>query len=269
VINRLKWIAENGDDPENERRARFAAWWLSNDPPRSFWKNALMPVIYGQTHMSMTNTISKYLRDEVQDFLADKDLRVHELASVMASIMLEVVKQALPNYLGLSKWLAKTAGLMMDKGMRPYWFTPNGLAVESYSETGDEDCIDLTLAGRIVKFQHTQGVPGRFNRKRTARRLVPDFVHSQDAAFMQRFVTHWRMYKQPISTVHDCFGTNLGSIGTMRKELNDQWARFYSINYLAKHRAMVEALIKAPVPEPPMLGTLDGSRIGENPFLFC
>lgn len=269
IVNRLKWITESEDQPDNERTAKFAAWWLKHDPPRSFWKKALMPVIYGQTHMSMTDTIVRYLRDEVKDFLADEGLRIHELASVMASIMLSIAKEALPNYLNLSKWLAATAGLMMDKGIRPYWFTPNGLAVESYSESGDRDQMELTLAGRTVHFSHTQGTPGKFNRKRTARRLVPDFVHSHDAAFMQRFVSHWRTYDRPISTVHDCFGTNLGSVGILRKELNDQWARFYSVDYLAKHRAMVEALVQAPVPELPMVNTLERSRIGENPFLFC
>jgi DNA-directed RNA polymerase len=98
---------------------------------------------------------------------------------------------------------------------------------------------------------------------------VPDFVHSHDAAFMQRFVAHWKTYQRPISTVHDCFGTTLGSVETMRKELNDQWARFYSVDYLARHKAMVETLVQEPVPEPPMLNTLERSRLGENPFLFC
>jgi DNA-directed RNA polymerase len=269
VISRLRWIAENEDHPDNERRARFAAWWLKHDPPRSFWKKALMPVIYGQTHMAMCDTIAMYLRDEVKDFLADEGLRIVELASVMASIMLEVTKEALPNYLGLSRWLAAAAGLMMDKGIRPYWFTPNGLAVESYSETGTRDQMELTLAGRAIHLSHTEGTPGQFNRKRTARRLVPDFVHSHDAAFMQRFVAHWKTYQRPISTVHDCFGTTLGSVETMRKELNDQWARFYSVDYLARHKAMVETLVQEPVPEPPMLNTLERSRLGENPFLFC
>ena len=97
---------------------------------------------------------------------------------------------------------------------------------------------------------------------------MPDYIHSHDAAFLQRFVSHWGSYKHPISCVHDCFGTTLEHAGTLRKELNDQWHRFYSVDYLTRHQGMVEILLGKEVPAPPIVGTLDRNKVGENPHLF-
>jgi hypothetical protein len=60
----------------------------------------------------------------------------------------------------------------------------------------------------------------------------------------------------------------LEHVETLRSELNDQWHRFYSVDHLRKHKEMVEVLLGEEVPDPPMVGTLDRSRIGENRYLF-
>jgi len=57
-------------------------------------------------------------------------------------------------------------------------------------------------------------------------------------------------------------------VETMRSELNDQWARFYSQDYLTFLQGYVAALTELEVPAPPKVGDLDRNEIGENPFLF-
>ena len=99
---------------------------------------------------------------------------------------------------------------------------------------------------------------------------MPDFIHSMDAAFLQRFVYHWdQTYGHPLSTVHDCFGTTLEHVSMMRVELNDQWARFYSEDHLARHKGTSEISLQKELPNPPMVATLDKERMGENRYLFC
>ena len=66
---------------------------------------------------------------------------------------------------------------------------------------------------------------------KTRRRIVPDYIHSYDSAFLIRFVDHWSNYGHPIEVVHDCFGTTIDHVETMHRELQDQWARFYSTNF--------------------------------------
>jgi len=267
VNSRVRWMLRHGALDTKQREC--FEWWDKQVIPRSLWKKALMPVIYGRSYMSLTETINVYLRDELNNFLNEEGVRVLDLSRTLASTINEVVKEALPHVRDLAKWLSTLSAMQIDAGLRPYWFTPNGLAVECYASESHVDRIELNLAGRKMTVSVREPSSLKPDKRKTARRLVPDFIHSQDAAFLERFVHHWGTYKHPINTVHDCFGTTLRHVSMMRAELNDQWARFYSVDHLERHRAMVSDLLKVPVPTPPRVGTLDRTRIGENPYLFC
>ena len=264
VIGKLKWRAAHENDPQQQ----LCQWWIATDIPRKVWKAALMPVVYGRSYRSLVDVIASYLRDDLQDFLTPEGLRVLELAQCLASELNTVVNECLPNCRSLSKWLAKTAAIQMDAGLRPYFFSPLGLGIETWATDGKQDVVELNLAGRKLKVS-VRDKGTTINRRRTNSKLVPDFIHGHDAAFLHTFVNHWDAYKHPIATVHDCFGTTLENVATMGAELCDQWSRFYSVDYLARHRKMVQEVCKKDVPEPPMVNTLDPFRLGENPYLFC
>ena len=264
VMVRVKWRAEDDSD----RQRHLYRWWTEMEIPRSVWKDALMPIIYGRSYQSLADGIVNYLRDVEQNFLTKEGYRVMELARVLATQINDVVKEALPHVRDLSRWLSITAKVQMDSGLRPYFFSPNGLAVETYATESRGDRLDLNLAGRTVRL-HVREKGTEINRRKTCSKLVPAFIHGHDAAFLQRFVTHWENYKHPIATVHDSFGTTLQHIDTMQAELNDQWARFYSVDYLNRHWCMVQEVCKRDVPPPPMQDTLDRNDLGNNPYLFC
>jgi DNA-directed RNA polymerase len=266
VVARLKWIRDH--EEMDERRTKTVAWWCRHRIPRSLWKKVLMPIIYGRSYLSLAETIKLYLRDEVEDFLTEEGLRIVDLALVLATITTKVVNEALPNVRDLSRWLTQLSNMQIDAGHRAYWFTPNGLAVECYQSDSRQDQIELTLGRRTISVGVRDATGCPVNKRRTSRKLVPDFVHSMDAAFLQRFVAHWATYDHPIATVHDCFGTTLEHVGTLQSELNDQWHRFYSVDHLTRHQGMVEMVLGKEVPAPPIVGTLDRSKVGENPFLF-
>ena len=252
------------------RKRECLEWWASHPIPRSMHKKMFMPVIYGRSFLSLTQTVREYLRDEVEDFLTDEGLRVVDLAQVLASAAHETIKRCFPQVGNLSRWLGYIGELQMKQGIRPHWMTPNQLLIQSYSNVTEKDYIDLRIANRSVRVEQRDQDKNKFNVARTKRKMVPDFVHSMDAAFLQRFVCHWHeAYGYPLSTVHDCFGTTLDHAVTLRKELNDQWSRFYSVDHLGRHRDAAELSLMCEVPEPPVVGTLDRNRMGENPYLFC
>ena len=219
------------------RQRQCLEWWSEHPVPRSLHKKMFMPVIYGRSFLSLKQTVKEYLRDEVQDFLTDEGLRVTDLAQVFASAAHETIKRNFPQVGNLARWLGHIGELQMKQNIRPHWLTPNGLMVQSYSNVTEFDYIDLRVANRAVRVRGRDQNKKVFNVQRTKRKMVPDYVHSMDAAFLQRFVCHWHdTYGHPLSTVHDCFGTTLDHAVTLRKELNDQWARFYSVDYLERHR---------------------------------
>lgn len=252
------------------RERQCLEWWAAHPVPRSLHKKIFMPVIYGRSFLALKQTIREYLRDEVEDFLTDEGLRVTDLAQVYASAAHQTLKRSFPQVGNLARWLGKIGAMQMKQNIRPHWFTPNGLMVQSYSNVTVRDYVDLRVANRTIKVQQKDQDKTTFNVERTKRKMVPDYVHSMDAAYLQRFICHWHdTYGHPISTVHDCFGTTLDHVVTLKAELNDQWARFYSVDHLAIHKATAEASLMCELPEPPVVGTLDRERLGENPYLFC
>jgi DNA-directed RNA polymerase len=254
----------------DERQRQHLEWWAAHPVPRSLHKKIFMPVIYGRSFLALKQTLREYLRDEVEDFLTDEGYRVSDLAQVYASAAHQTLKRSFPQVGNLARWLGKIGAMQMKQNIRPHWFTPNGLMVQSYSNVTVGDYVDLRVANRTIKVQQKDQDKTTFNVERTKRKMVPDYVHSMDAAYLQRFICHWHdTYGHPISTVHDCFGTTLDHVVTLRAELNDQWARFYSVDHLARHKATAEASLMCELPEPPVVGTLDRERLGENPYLFC
>jgi DNA-directed RNA polymerase len=263
---RLKAKLEEEEDPKGQILIR---WWLDHRPGRKLWKQAFMPLVYGRSYLSLSEVITAYLKDNQENFLTDEGIRILDLAKCLASVVHEVGKEIMPSVMGLQKWLGEAAKLQIDAGYRPHWYTPDGLMVESYSSDSSLDWIQLSLANRKVRLvcQNDEGAP--INKRKSISGLGAHFVHSQDAAFLRKFVSHWSTYQHPISTVHDCFGTTVDKAGMLRSELNDQWARFYSIDYLTYYQGFVQALTGKTMPPPPRVGNLDRNKIGENPFLFC
>ena len=110
-------------------------------PTGSSGRQAAMPLIYGRSYQSMVEEIELYLRDEVKDFLTDQGLRITELSRVMASSVFRVAKQSLPNLRDLADWLSKGAKLQIEKGVKPCFFTPNGMQVQSYGSTTHKSAL--------------------------------------------------------------------------------------------------------------------------------
>ena len=267
ITSQLNWQREV--DQPSETRKRCIQWWCEHEIPRSLFKEMIMPLIFGRTYQSLTTTINNYLRDELSDFLTNGDLRVIDLSNCLAQITHQEVKAAMPHANDLSRWLNKLAGMQMDAGLRPYWFSPTGLAVECYSYEQRCDSFKLLLGSRTIRVTQRVADGQKFDKRKSRTKLMPSYIQSFDAAFCLKFAAHWKNFNHPLSTVHDCFGTTLQYVDTMRDELCDQWARFYSKDYLTHHQGLVAMLTRKKVPDPPLMGTLDRSRVGENINLFC
>ena len=253
------------------RELECLRWWNDHGLGRDLIKKSVMPVLYGRSHQTLIAGINEYLRDELDGFIdrENDNLRAFDLSICLSKYIHQAVKGLLPSVGALSCWLRAVAKAQMDRGHRPYWLTPNGLLVESYSNSSNTQKFELVLSGRTVRFQcdDKEGTP--IDRRRSLSKITADYIHSMDAAFMERFVWHWgNTYKHPIVTVHDCMATTLDNVVNMHLELHDQFYRFYSEDHLRIMHYNLERQLNCHLPKPPRQGDLDSKRIGENPFLF-
>jgi len=246
----------------DELLKKYLRWWLDNWPGRELFKPAIMPIIYGRRYLSMQQEIAELLVARFCHSQSPEGYQAMSLASALSKLILAGVGECLPGVLNLSRWLRKAGSGLIKKEVRPYWHTPNGLRIESYSSLTKKKSMRLVLSGKVVPIQIRDGEGQPL--KGSVSHLTADYVHSMDAAFLQRFVHEW---PHEIVTVHDCFATTLDQVGNMRSRLNQSFNSFYQHDYLYEYwRQLVE--IVPSLPHPPCFGELDICRIGENPFLF-
>lgn len=258
----LSMAAEHYNNEGDELVRKYLRWWLDNWPGRELFKPAVMPVIYGRRYLSMQHQIAEQLVTQFSHSQSPEGYQAFSLASVLSRLILAGVGLCLPGVLDLSRWLNQAGSGLIRKGIRPYWHSPNGLRIESYSSLTRKKEMKLVLSGRKVSIQIKDGEGEPL--KGTVSHLTADYVHSMDAAFLQRFVHEW---PHEIVTVHDCFATTIDQVGKMRGELNGSFNRFYQRDYLYEHwQELVK--ITPSLPPPPCFGELETDRIGENPFLF-
>ena len=255
----------------NEADQKCLDWWVEHGVTRKLVKEATMPIIYGRSHMTLMHGIQVYLREHMSGFIdreAD-NLRAVELSVCLAKYIHRAVKGLMPSVGCLAGWLRAVAKVQIECGHRPYWLTPNGVLVESYSNEANVKQHQLVLSGRTVKFQCDDHEGAPLDKRKSLSKLAADYVHSMDASFLEQFVWHWgNAYNKPIITVHDCMATTLDNVSMMRTELQDQFSRFYSVNHLEVMHYNLQRELNKPLPAPPVLGDLKVSKIGENPFLF-
>ena len=256
---------------DREADQKCLDWWLEHGVTRKLVKEACMPIIYGRSHQTLMRGIQEYLRDHLSGFIdrESENLRAVELSVCLAKYIHRAVKGLLPSVGCLAGWLRAVAKVQMECGHRPYWLTPNGLLVESYSSEANVKKHQLVLSGRTVKFQCDDREGAPLDKRKSMSKLAADYVHSMDAAFLEQFVWHWgNTYNKPIITVHDCMATTLDNVSMMRTELQDQFSRFYSVSHLEVMHYNLERELNKSLPAPPVLGDLKVQKIGTNPFLF-
>jgi DNA-directed RNA polymerase len=264
IAAKVKDVAlKDYENQSDELVKLYIAWWLDNWPDRSLFKPAIMPVIYGRRHYSMRRELATLLVDRFSHSQSPEGCQAVALANCLSRLILIGVGECLPQLLELARWLSRAGSALIAEGTRPYWYTPNGLRIESYSSMTRKKRMALMLSGRKVSIQIRDGSGEPL--KGTVSHLAADYIHSVDAAFLQRFVSQWT---HEIVTVHDCFATTLDKIGTMRSQLRDSFREFYQPDYLYQHWLHLRRHEGIELAPPPSVGSLDLDAIGQNPYLF-
>ena len=260
-------------DPPLKHETYCKQWWKKEGISRELVKPCVMPLVYQRSYQSMVEIIDEHVRLRLNNFLTEDGIRTIDLAHTLARFLHQACKEILPGVNSLHRWLVKVAKEQMKQGYRPYWVTPNGLGIESYSTSKEAETITLAVAGRKIRVKTlADDTPAgsSTDQKKSTTQLSADFCHSHDAAFLQRFVWHWgNTYGHPIITIHDCIGVPLDKLTLLRKELPDQFSRYYSEDHLGRMHRQLEKELKVTLPPPPMEHTLKVERIGENPYLFA
>ena len=271
----LGLVKSEAHDPFHKK----ANWWQQNgkiEIDRALIKEAVMPVIYNRSHLTLLTAIrhhieAVYVNFNVPSHDGGEDLKSSELAAYLADKVNKAVEKIIPSVSRLDKWLRQYSDTFPDNRM-PGFMSANGLWITTGKLGHKYERCHLTVSGRTVTFKARENTTS-VDKQASRNGLSAHYIHSLDAAFLERFVNHWaRCYQKPMVTIHDCFGTTLENVALMRKELRDQFSRFHSDDHFIRPSlyAVTHNMPAARKLQPaPAVDDLLLTKIGENPFLFC
>lgn len=242
----------------------FISRWLKHGIKRSLVKRSVMTLPYGSTMFSARDFILKDYMMDVQPEEFEKEeyqFAALELAKVLWKSIGEVVIKARE----AMQWLQESSSTIMKHQDHIDWETPTGFVVrQNYKMPEEIGQIRVSLFDEHITLY---AVGKKADKRRHRNGIAPNFVHSLDAAHMQRVAI--RCQKEGISSmamIHDDFGTHAKHAARFNKIIREEFFEMYKKDYF---EMFYERYKHLGIKEPPSKGSLDLSKVLDSPYFFC
>jgi DNA-directed RNA polymerase len=265
VTRRLK-------DIDDHTARAWLSWFPNGRMPRAAAKRSVMTLPYGCTPWSSTQYVADWFEEELRLGKASPwgterywphvvDLSRHLWAAIQA---------VLGRALECMEWLRECARISVAAGVGPVWTSPTGFPVrQSYTNYQVQQV--RTKFGERVRWVRSRKAGDRMNSRRHVNAMPPNFVHSLDAAVLCKVVSRFSPNGQnPVSTIHDSFGTTADRIGDLGRLVREAYAEVFSVDLLENLREQLfqNAGSRVDFPQPPERGALDPRSVIQSAYLF-
>ena len=254
----------------------LARKWLAYGVTRKVTKRPVMTLAYGATKFGFRQQV---FDDIVSEWRAEaKDAFPFEgagweAARFMGDLIWQCVGEVVVAARGAMDWLQEVAKIASKQRLPVIWTAPTGFKVMQEYTTAEQKRLELTFQKGRPRLQIDTSTKKLDVRKQSSG-ISPNWVHSMDAAHMQRTVA--RCHAEGIrsfSLIHDSYGTHAGNAWAMAQFLREEFVRMYSEHdVLAEFReeiAMLLGVEPEALPKLPPKGSLDLHQVLESDFFFA
>lgn len=244
---------------------------------RKVCKRSVMTLAYGsKLYGFKENLMSDIIKPVVLEH-PDENPFVSPIqaATYMARLIWEAVGTTVVKAVEGMAWLQKVAELICKEGHVVTWTTPNGLPVQQNYMCLTQEVMKLRFNRARVRFYTQVEQEGVVDTRRQAQGISPNFIHSMDAAHLQRVVNaEYSKGNTNFMMIHDSFGTDAAHAGQLFKTIREEFVGLYKDqNYLQDFLEQVSYLIKDDdmdkIPKIPSFGTLDLEEVKKSDFCFA
>lgn len=260
ALERLRSLPEDEDG--------FRSKWLAHGIPRGLVKRSVMTLPYGSTRFSCRDFIlSDYMKkEEPKEFNKDDYKRA---ASFMAKVVWDSIGSVVVKAREAMDWLQKCSGKILDHHSDIRWTTPTGfVVVQRYQEIESNGKIRVSIFGGTQFAMSKKST--KADRRRHKNGIAPNFVHSLDAAHMQRVAI--RCKREGIvnlAMIHDDFGTLAADAARFSQIVREEFVKIYQQDdYLLRfaHSYIDLGVMLDPPPNP---GNLDITQVIDSKYFFA
>lgn len=252
----LRGLAAQGDE--------VAERWVGK-LTRNLVKRNTMTTPYGVTRSGMTSQVREILDEIAPELRGD--------AAFLAGVNYEAVGAVVIAARQAMDWLKAAAKVAAQAGVGVKWVTPMGLLVRQWYERMTDEQRDVTVLGRRWSPVARRGTGELHSGKQTLG-ISPNFIHSLDAAHLQRTVlmAHAEGLVD-FAMIHDSYGVHAGHSSRLRDILRQAFVDQYSNPVLKWLRdEIVDSLpeeLRDQVPPLPPMGTLDLRGVLSSEYFFA
>jgi len=251
-----------------EDETGFAHKWLAHGINRKVCKRSVMTLPYGSTRFSCSDFILKdYLQKGVAPEFSKEEYT--QAATWLSHRMWSAIGRVVIKGREAMDWLQNAAGRLVRAGATDLcWRTPNGFLVRQRYNAVETRRVTSRISGgvqiRVMVGEHQED---RADVRRHANGIAPNFVHSLDAAHMQRCIRAAKARGiNDLMMIHDDYGTTADRTQELYELIRDEFVKMYEA-----HDPLVEfhAAHGDVLPEPPEKGNLDLSQVRDSTYFFC
>lgn len=274
---KTKTVKVKGDDErtvEVDSDGELARKWLAYGITRKVTKRPVMTLAYGASEfgfreMVYVDTIRPWKSSAKDAFPFTGS--GFQAASFMGTLIWTCVGEVVVAARGAMVWLQAVAKIASKEGLPVVWTTPTGLKIMQEYKVSEQKRVELTFQQVRIRLS-VDVATSRIDKRRQASGISPNWVHSMDAAHMQKTVNRCHASGiRSFSLIHDSYGTHAGNSWAMAQFLREEFVKMYSeadvLSEFADEIAMM--LPDAKLPSLPPKGTLDLSQVLESRFFFA
>lgn len=254
-----------------EGTVRLARFWLERGITRRMAKPLVVASLYGGSHLSSLDAIALELAQEQMGQVARWRGSCVTPAQYLAKKFRLAIRRELEPVHAIRGWVRALAAARIRQGQPFSWATPSGVVVAVGRPDDGRTAVHTYTTGS-ARWATGDDVPleGELSLRATGPGLMPNFIHSFEAAFLHLVVSTAAGEGIPLLANHDCFATPAGRADALHDLLHSKMREVYAGDHLVRIWSEVVAAtgVKA-VPAPPCSGTLDSESIGLNPHHFC
>lgn len=260
----------------------LAQWWLTyardkfgkDGITRKVCKRSVMTLAYGSGQYGFAENLKEDIIKPYEYDHLDTPLFLSksQAANYLAKLIWDAVSTTVVKAVEGMQWLQKIAKLITKNHEVVQWVTPNGLLVQQNKYKEKYKTIETRISGVRHRI-YMKEAPTDIDTKGQVQAVSPNFIHSMDAAHMQRVVTALADAGcHNVFMIHDSFGTDLSHAGYLFKAIRFEFRKMYEdTDYLKIFLDNVNYLLpkNAKVPAAPKMGNLSIQDVEHSQYCFA
>lgn len=193
-----------------------------------------MTLPYSVTKIGMRNQIADLYRVDLDKYkFLDKNnndiYQNQRLINKLSEIIYNTVLTKFPKLKEQENYLKDMVSLGLKYRIPIKWRSPSGLHIAPEYLVVNKEQISY-IVGKLHRFTHLSRIPNKIDKRKMINSIVPNFIHSLDAAHVNAVINSMKDKGLPILTIHDCFGTHPNHIDMLNKVVREEFIKLYPDN---------------------------------------